>query len=166
MGESITASAGTVILALLTLLLASFGLYHDLGLPLAVGMAVMLAIGLTLLPALLAIFGRAVFWPVQIEPGTRGDYGLWGRIAARLVRRPALTLGLGVVMFLALAAAALGFSSSGFGGATSAPAGSDAAAGSAALAAHFPQTSSNPANLMFAYRQPVWQNPLGDRAGV
>ena len=30
-GESITASVGTVILALLTLLLASFGLYHDLG---------------------------------------------------------------------------------------------------------------------------------------
>ncbi len=42
-GESITASAGTVILALLTLLLASFGLYHDLGVPLAVGVAVMLA---------------------------------------------------------------------------------------------------------------------------
>jgi len=158
-GESITASAGTVILALLTLLLASFGLYHDLGLPLAVGMAVMLAVGLTLLPALLATFGRAVFWPVRIEPGARGDSGLWGRIAARLVRRPALTLGLGVIMFLALAAAALGFSSSGFGGATSAPAGSDAAAGNALLAAHFPETSSNPANLILAYPQSVWQNP-------
>ncbi|HSC03107.1 MAG TPA: MMPL family transporter [Solirubrobacteraceae bacterium] len=157
-GESISASAGTVILALLTLLLASFGLYHDLGLPLAVGMAVMLAIGLTLLPALLAIFGRAVFWPVRIEPGPQRE-GLWGRIAARLVRRPALTLGFGLVLFLALAAAALGFSSSGFGGATSAPSGTDAAAGNAALAAHFPQTSSNPANLVLAYRQSVWQNP-------
>jgi putative drug exporter of the RND superfamily len=157
-GESITASAGTVILALLTLLLATFGLYHDLGLPLAVGMLVMLAIGLTLLPALLAIFGRAVFWPVRIEPGPQ-QAGLWGKIAARLVRRPALTLGFGLVLFLALAAAALGFSSSGFGGATSAPSGTDAAAGNAALAAHFPQTSSNPANLVLAYRQSVWQNP-------
>jgi putative drug exporter of the RND superfamily len=157
-GESISASAGTVILALLTLLLASFGLYHDLGLPLAVGMAVMLLIGLTLLPALLAIFGRAVFWPVRIEPGIQRE-GAWGRVAARLVRRPALTLGFGVVLFLALAAAALGFSSSGFGGATSAPSGTDAAAGNAALAAHFPQTSSNPANLVLAYRQSVWQNP-------
>ncbi|HKO26737.1 MAG TPA: MMPL family transporter [Solirubrobacteraceae bacterium] len=157
-GESISASAGTVILALLTLLLASFGLYHDLGLPLAVGMAIMLAIGLTLLPALLAIFGRAVFWPVRIEPGPQRE-GLWGRIAARLVRRPALTLGCGLVLFLALAAAALGFSSSGFGGATDAPSGSDAAAGNAALSAHFPQTSSNPANLVLAYRQSVWQDP-------
>ena len=49
-GESITGSAGTVIIALLTLLFASFGLYHDLGVPLAIGMAVMLLIGLTLLP--------------------------------------------------------------------------------------------------------------------
>ncbi|MGN6872827.1 MAG: MMPL family transporter [Solirubrobacteraceae bacterium] len=157
-GESITASAGTVILALLTLLLATFGLYHDLGLPLAVGMAVMLAIGLTLLPALLAIFGRAVFWPVRIEPGPQRE-GLWGRIAARLVRRPAVTLGFGLVLFLALAAAALGFSSSGFGGATSAPSGSDAAAGNASLSAHFPQTSSNPANLVLGYGQSVWQRP-------
>ena len=38
-GESITASAGTVIIALLTLLLASFGIYHDLGIPLAIGVA-------------------------------------------------------------------------------------------------------------------------------
>jgi putative drug exporter of the RND superfamily len=157
-GESITASAGTVILALLTLLLASFGLYHDLGLPLAIGMMVMLAIGLTLLPALLAIFGRAVFWPVRIEPGAQRE-GVWGRVAARLVRRPAVTLGVGLVLFVALAAAALGFRSSGFGGATSAPAGSDAAAGNAALAAHFPRTSSNPANLILAYRQSVWQDP-------
>jgi len=157
-GESITASAGTVILALLTLLLATFGLYHDLGLPLAIGMAIMLALGLTLLPALLAIFGRAVFWPSKIKPGPQRD-GLWARIAARLVRRPALTLGVGAVVFLALAAVALGYSSSGFGGATSAPAGSDAAAGNATLAAHFPQTSSNPANLVFAYPQSVAGSP-------
>ena len=62
-GSRSTASAATVILALLTLLLASFGLYHDLGVPLAIGVAVMLLAGLTLLPALLAIFGKAAFWP-------------------------------------------------------------------------------------------------------
>ncbi len=67
-GESITASAATVFFALLTLLLASFGLYHDLGIPLAVGIAVMLLSGLTLLPALLAVFGRAAFWPTRVVP--------------------------------------------------------------------------------------------------
>jgi putative drug exporter of the RND superfamily len=156
-GESITASAGTVILALLTLLLASFGLYHDLGIPLAVGMVVMLGLGLTLLPALLAILGRRAFWPSKIEPGVMRE-GAWGRVAARLVQRPEATLAIGVIVFLALAAGALGYRSSGFGGATKAPAGSDAAAGNAALAKHFPQSSSNPANLIFAYSQPVWSN--------
>jgi RND superfamily putative drug exporter len=157
-GESISASAGTVILALLTLLLASFGIYQDLGVPLAVGVAVMLLAGLTLLPALLAIFGRAVFWPARVGPGTGRD-GLWGKIAGRLVRRPAITLGIGLVFFLGLASAALGYHSGGFGGATNAPAGSQVAAGNAILARHFPQSSANPANLVLRYRSPVWNDP-------
>jgi RND superfamily putative drug exporter len=157
-GESITASAGTVILALLTLLIATFGLYHDLGIPLAVGVAVMLLLGLTLLPALLAILGRRAFWPSKIEPGVQRQ-GAWGRIASRLVKRPALTLVIGLAVFLGLAAIALGYHSSGFGGATNPPSGSDAAAGNAALQKHFPQSSSNPANLILAYPRPVWTYP-------
>jgi RND superfamily putative drug exporter len=157
-GESITGSAGTVILALLTLLLATFGLYHDLGIPLAVGVAVMLALGLTLLPALLAILGRRAFWPSRIEPGPQRE-GLWGRVASRLVQRPGLTLAIGLIVFLGLAAAALGYHSGGFGGATNPPAGSDAAAGNAALQKHFPQSSSNPANLVLAYPRSVWTDP-------
>jgi RND superfamily putative drug exporter len=157
-GESITGSAGTVMLALLTLLLASFGIYHDLGIPLAIGVAVMLALGLTLLPALLAILGRRAFWPSKIRAGTQRE-GLWGRVAGRLVRRPGTTLVVGVLIFLALAAGALGYKAGGFGGDQSAPRGSDAAAGNAALTRHFPQTSNNPANLIVAYRQSVWSSP-------
>ncbi len=157
-GESITASAGTVILALLTLLFASFGLYHDLGVPLAVGVAVMLLIGLTLLPALLAILGRKAFWPSNTAAGTQRD-GAWGKVAARLVQRPKATLAVGIVVFLALAAGALSYTSGGFGGSNTAPAGSDAAAGNAAMSTHFPQTASNPANLVFAYPRSVYAYP-------
>jgi len=157
-GESITASAGTVIIALLTLLLATFGLYHDLGIPLASGVAVMLLIGLTLLPALLAILGRKAFWPSKIEPGVQKE-GIWGKVATRLVSRPKTTLAVGVVLFLALAAGALGYKAGGFGGDQSAPSGSDAALGSAALAKHFPQTSSNPANLVLSYDGSLWSDP-------
>ena len=121
-GESITGSAGTVILALLTLLFASFGLYHDLGIPLAVGMCVMLLIGLTLLPALLAILGRRAFWPAKIVPGEQRE-GIWGKVASTLVQRPKLTLGVGVCVFLALAAGALGYKAGGFGGVTNPPQG-------------------------------------------
>ena len=157
-GESITASGGTVILALLTLLLASFGLYHDLGIPLAVGVLIMLLVGLTLLPALLAILGRRAFWPAKIVPGTQRE-GIWGRIATRLVQRPAVTLVAGLILFLGLAVGALGYKAGGFGGDVNPPAGSDAAAGNAILTAHFPHASSNPANLVFGYSQPVWTHP-------
>ncbi len=157
-GESITASAATVIVALLTLTLASFGIYHDLGIPLAIGIAVMLLAGLTLLPALLAIFGRAVFWPSSTAPRQHGN-GLWGSIAGRLVQRPVVTLCVGVLVFGALAVATLGFKSGGFGGQLTAPAGSDAAKGNAAVTANFPQASANPTNVVMRFPHSVWSDP-------
>src|SRR5215469_4026771 len=54
-GESISASAATVIAAVLTLLLASFSFYSDLAWPFAIAVGVILVAGLTLLPALLSI---------------------------------------------------------------------------------------------------------------
>src|SRR6266571_4364089 len=69
-GQSITFSAGTVIAALSCLLVAS-----------------LLLAGLTLLPALLAAFGSAVFWPSRPTAG-ESTTGAWGRLAARVVARP------------------------------------------------------------------------------
>jgi putative drug exporter of the RND superfamily len=157
-GESISASAGTVVVALLTLLLASFGIYHDLGVPLAIGIVVMLAAGLTLLPALLTVLGRAVFWPSKTVPRSHAD-GIWGRIAGRLVQRPALTLSIGVVIFGVLALFATGFKPGGFGGDVTAPAGTNAAQGNAALTTYFPQASSNPTNVVMQFPTSVWQDP-------
>ena len=101
-GESITFSAGTVIAALLSLLAATFGIYSSLGAPLAIAVFIMLLAGLSLLPALLAILGRAVFWPTRPRPGV-GKPPLWGRIASRIVARPALTLAIGLLVFGGLA---------------------------------------------------------------
>jgi RND superfamily putative drug exporter len=72
-GETITFSALTVIAALLSLLVATFQIYSQLGIPLAIGIGTMLLAGLTLLPALLAVFGRAAFWPSKA--GTDSDAG-------------------------------------------------------------------------------------------
>ncbi|MGH9090685.1 MAG: MMPL family transporter, partial [Acidimicrobiales bacterium] len=157
-GESITASAGTVIVALLTLTLASFGIYHDLGIPLAIGVGVMLLAGLTLLPALLAIFGRAVFWPSRTAPREHRD-GAWGRIAGRMVRRPVLSLSVGILVFGALALCALGYRSGGFGGNLAAPPGTSAAKGNAAVAQHFPGSTSNPTNLVMTFGTSLWDDP-------
>jgi putative drug exporter of the RND superfamily len=160
-GESITGSAGTVILALLTLLFAGFGLYHDLAVPLALGVAVMLLAGLTLLPALLAVTARVMF--PGLRPGTADSEGLWGRVAARAVRRPVAVLGIGVLIFAALALAATGYKTASLSRATAAPPGSDAAAGNAILASDFPQSSASPSALILRYATPVWEHP-GDIA--
>ena len=157
-GESITFSAGTVIVALLSLLLASFGIYHDLGVPLAIGIALMLLAGLTLLPALLAILGRAVFWPSKVTARPDRE-GLWYRIATRLLRQPAVTLGIGLVFFGLLAIGVAANKPSGFGGNTAAPPGTDAALGQAALTANFPKASANPTNLIFELAKPAWADP-------
>ncbi len=157
-GESISASAGTVILALLSLLFATFGIYHDLGIPLAVGIATMLVAGLTLLPALLAILGRAVFWPSRPRPG-QTKIGLWGRVAGAVVAKPVPTLVAGVVIFGLLAFGVAFYNPAGFGGAVAAPPGSSAALGDAVLARDFPQASSNPTNLVLVYPTSVWSDP-------
>ena len=157
-GESITFSAWTVIAALLTLVLATFGLYSSLGAPLAIAIALMLLAGLTLLPALLAIFGRAVFWPSATARGT-GRPGWWGRTAGRIVAHPAATLALGLAGFGALAAVAIGYLPAGFGAGPPAPAGSDSAVGNTVLASHFPAASSNPTSVLLRFGAPVWSDP-------
>jgi RND superfamily putative drug exporter len=157
-GESITFSAFTVIAALLSLLFATFEIYSNLGIPLAIGIGVVLLAGLTLLPALLAIFGRAAFWPTKNVAGSATE-GAWGKIAARLVKRPAIPLAIGVIVLGGLSLAVTGYVSSGFGGAISAPAGTDSAAGTDLLTKYFPQTAANPTNLIYKLPAPAWENP-------
>ena len=129
-GESITFSALCVIVALLSLVLAEFGFYQSLGPALAIGIALMLLAGLTLMPALLAIFGRAVFWPTGASPSERQRHGLWERVGIVATRRPGATLAAGLVLFGALSAVLLTTGTAGFGDSTASPAGTDSAAGS------------------------------------
>ena len=157
-GETITFSAGILIAALLSLAAATFSLYSGLAAPLAIAIGLMLIAGLTLLPALLAICGPVAFWPSSVRPGA-GRAGWWGPVCARIVRRPVTTLVVGLVVFGGLAVAAAGYLASGFGGAATAPAGSDSAVGNALLTEHFPQAAANPTLIVFRLRQPIWAAP-------
>jgi putative drug exporter of the RND superfamily len=154
-GESITYSAATVVAALLTLLLASFGIYRDLGPALAIAVVVMLAAGLTLTPALLAIFGEAAFWPSHPQAGEQ-TVRLWGRLAERVIARPFVMIVAGVVIFGGLAAGVTGYATTGLTNA--APAGSDSAAGAAVLAAHFGKASAGSDAVLLRFPAPVWDN--------
>ena len=157
-GESISASAGTVIFALLTLLFASFGIYKDLGVPLAIAVSLMLLAGLTLLPALLALLGRAVFWPSKIRIGDHSK-SMWGRVATRLVERPAITLGAGLAVLGFLAVFVSQFSSGGFGSSVTAPKGSAAQIGENVLSSSFPHSSAVPTDLVLKFADPIWSDP-------
>ena len=89
-GPAIIASASTVILSLLTLSVAELNSTKSLGPVLAIGIGVALVSMMTLLPALLLIFGRWIFWPVKpafgsAEPTARG---FWAGVGRRIAVRP------------------------------------------------------------------------------
>lgn len=160
-GESITFSALTVIAALVSLVLAEFAFYQSLGPALAIGIALMLLAGLTLLPALLAIFGRAVFWPTGAAVRTHEHTGLWDHIGVAATRRPGITLVAGVALFGVLGATLLTTGVAGFGDVTSSPNGSDSAVGSALLEAHFPSSATSRTAVLMRFPASVWDDPAG-----
>ncbi len=90
--EAILASGGTVILAVLTLLLSELNSNRGLGPVAAMGIAFAMLAALTFLPAVLVLLGRQAFWPVRPtldhtnpDPQVRG---LWARVAALVDRKP------------------------------------------------------------------------------
>ncbi len=101
---AIAASGGTVIAAMLVLLVADLESTHWLGPILAIGILVMLASAFTLLPALLAALGPRAFWPARGGERRPGPSRRWGQVE-RLVRRRSGAIVVAVpllLLFLAL----------------------------------------------------------------
>ncbi|QFG69855.1 MMPL family transporter [Ornithinimicrobium pratense] len=89
--EAITASASTVAVGVLTLLLSVFPSTRGLGLASAVGILVAMLMGLIILPSVLVNFGRWIFWPKvprQGEQGLAESRSVWRRIGDTVARRP------------------------------------------------------------------------------
>ncbi len=96
---AILASGGIVVAAMLVLALADFNATREMGPILALGIIVMVAAGLTLLPAVLSVLGRRAFWPVipRVEAERPAGEG-WTRIGSLVRRRPALIAGVCVAI--------------------------------------------------------------------
>jgi RND superfamily putative drug exporter len=106
-GPAILSAGAIVVAAMLVLALADFNATREMGPLLALGVAIMVAAGLTLLPAILVALGRRSFWPAVPRPaaGSAPVSRAW-RSIARLVRtRPGPTAAAVAVV---LAAGALG----------------------------------------------------------
>ncbi len=86
-GEVIASAALAVIAAFATLGLAQFGQFQVLGPAIAISVAVMLLAGLTLMPALLAICGRGLFWPSKAWLAPR-EAGFATRLGERIAGAP------------------------------------------------------------------------------
>lgn len=87
---AILASAATVVVGLLCLSVAELNSTAGLGPVLAVGVAVTFLVMVTLLPALLVIVGRWIFWPQRPHFGSEepNTTGLWARLGRSIARRP------------------------------------------------------------------------------
>jgi len=101
---AILASAATVVLGMLCLLFADMNSTAGLGPVAAVGIAVTFVVMVTLLPALLVITGRWIFWPKRPAFGSPEptQAGLWARVGAWIAPRPR-AVWMGTTVLLAIA---------------------------------------------------------------
>ncbi|MEU2259044.1 MMPL family transporter [Streptomyces sp. NPDC019645] len=111
-GPAVLASAGTVAVGLACLALADINSSRSMGLVGAVGVACGFLAMVTVLPALLAIAGRWVFWPFVPRYGTpaRKAHTVWSRVGAAVARHPRWSwlMAAAVTCVLALSATGIG----------------------------------------------------------
>lgn len=148
-GPAIAASAATTALGLLCLLAADMGFNYTLGPAAAISILAGLATMITLLPALLVISGRWVFWPVVPRHGgaRTASRSVWGRIGDGVARRPrrvwvGAVLALGVLAF-GVVGLETGLDEENI--VTTTP---DSLAGERLLAAHYPAGQSRPVQVI------------------
>ncbi|HET8880431.1 MAG TPA: MMPL family transporter [Arthrobacter sp.] len=158
--EPILASGATVIIALLCLLFSDLNSNKALGPVAAAGILCSLFAALTLLPAMMALLGRAAFWPfrprllpeTEREPelvtGLEGQKGLWRATGTLVSRRPRTVWVASVLLLLVAAAGVLQLKANGVPQTDVILAASNAVDGQKALARHFDAGTGSPAVIV------------------
>ncbi|MEV6061332.1 MMPL family transporter [Nocardia asteroides] len=143
---AVLASNVTVVLALLTLLLAALPNTRSLGAFAAAGLVVALLFVLLALPPALALCGRKVFWPFvpQADGRDPAEHGVWAAVATRVVRRPAMVAGAASAV-LVVFATGLATTDIGLSRTEQFRVDAESVDGLRTMAAHFPSGSSDPA---------------------
>ena len=144
--EAVLLSATTVVLGVLTLLLSMLPGTRGLGLASAVGIVVAAGYALFVLPAVLVLFGRWVFWPVVPKVGQAAlveTKSFWRRVGDVVAKRPSAFVA-GTLVMLALMAAGLGQIKMGLSATDQFLSKPEALVASERLAKSFPAGSSDP----------------------
>ena len=145
---AILASNITVVLALLTLIAAVIPGTHGLGISSAIGLVIALAAVLILLPAVLALVGRNVFWPFIPRPDTaQRRRSVWRAVAERVVKRPALSLTAGLALLAVMASGLFG-TTVGLDQLDKFRVQSESATGLEVLSEHFPAGEAQPISVI------------------
>jgi len=149
-GPAILASAATVVAGMLCLLVAQLNSTKGLGPVSALGIAVGLLAMLTLLPALLVICGRWVFWPVRPRFGSPEptERGVWARVGKRVARRPRAVWIVTVLILGAMAAGIADLHAGPLSNKDSMLGHPDSIAGQDVLAAHFQAGTGEPVTVI------------------
>jgi putative drug exporter of the RND superfamily len=152
--EPIVASAATVVLGLLCLLLSDLASTSGLGPVGALGIVGALVAALTFLPALLLLFGRRIFWPaiprvdhVHSEDKI-GGRGVWGRVASLVGNHPRRTWVVTLAALVAAAAFVPTFKAEGITQADTFLNEVESVTGQEVLAEHFPAGSGSPVQVL------------------
>lgn len=158
--EPVAASAGTVILALLCLLLSQLGSTRGLGPVGAIGIASALLASLTFLPAVLVLpgrnspgeHGRWVFWPRIPRLGSEKPEtaGIWGRVSRLVGAYPRRIWALTALVLLALAAFVPTLKAEGVSQSDTFLSEVESVTGARELARHFPSDSGSPVIVIAA----------------
>ncbi|MEO3928852.1 MMPL family transporter [Micromonosporaceae bacterium B7E4] len=152
---SVLASAGTMVLAALALLAADMNSTKGLGPVAAVAVAAAVLAMTTLLPALLVVLGRGVFWPriprhTGFPAGAESaPSGAWASIAARVSRRPRRTWIVTTLVLAAMSGGVLLLNVGGLAGADNFTRKPDSVLGQEMIRAHFAAASTAP-TLIYA----------------
>ena len=148
-GPAIIASAATVAVSLMLLMLATLNSTQGLGPACAVGILVGLLAMVTLMPALLVICGRWIFWPVPPSYGSPGpagaaEEGIWTRVGAAVSGRPRI-VWIGTALVLgAMAIGVFGLKADGLSNKDQFTHKPQMAVGEEIQSGHFPAGSGDP----------------------
>jgi putative drug exporter of the RND superfamily len=168
-GPAIVASNATVVLALMTLTLATSPSTRSLGALAACALVVAAVSVLVVLPPLLALFGRRLFWPFIPHPDTEGaavQAGPWHRVAERVAHRPAVVASIAVALLGTLATGLLG-TEIGLSRTEQFRVAADSVSGFDVVARHFPAGLTNPTVVVGASaRAPQVQHAIATTPGV
>jgi putative drug exporter of the RND superfamily len=144
---SMLASTATITLASFALLLADMNSTSGLGPVVAVAVVSVLLVTMTLLPALLVVFGRWLFWPRIPHLDVPAADGVWTRVARLVGRRPRRVWTVTAAGLALLAAGAALLALGGLNGADNYTRPPAFVTGQQLLSKHFPAGAVAPADV-------------------